>query len=82
MSGCLSQAPKFPPYPRAPHVSSPFKDIEDTDGQITECKNQQNHHQHLGSLPPSSHLLHLGQEGSGPGLGLCTQALVLSFQLL
>lgn len=34
---------KAPP-PHAPLVSSPLKDIEDTDGQVTERKNQQNHH--------------------------------------
>lgn len=70
------------PPAATPHVLSPLEDIEDTDGQVAEGKDQQHHHQHLGRLPPSPHLLHLGQEGTGPRRGLCTRALPLVLQLV
>lgn len=65
-----------------PLVLSPLEDIEDTDGQVAEGKHQQHHHQHLGRLPASSHLLHLGQEGPGPRRGLCAEALSLVLRLV
>lgn len=38
------QTPEPLPSPHGSPVSSPLQDIEDTDGQIAECKDQQNHH--------------------------------------
>lgn len=58
----------------SPQALSPLEDIEDADGQVAEGEDQQHHHQHLGCLPSSAHLLHLRQEGPGPRLGLCAQA--------
>lgn len=66
----------------SPHVFSPLKDIEDTDGQVAEGKDQQHYHQHLGCLPPGTHLLHLSQEGPGPRQRFCTGVLPLLFGLV
>lgn len=38
------KTPEPLPSPHGSPVSSPLQDIEDTDGQIAECKDQQNHH--------------------------------------
>lgn len=78
-------SPVFPQSREAtgsPRTRSPLEDVEDTDGQVAEGKDQQHHHQHLGRLPPRPRLLHLSQEGPGPGRGLCAQALALLGRLV
>lgn len=50
----------------------PFHEIEGADGQITECKHKEHHHQHASRLAPGFDLFDLGanRTGSNPR-GLC-----------